>query len=489
MKNKIIREGLVYGLAGSINKFSSLLLLPLYTRLLTPDDYGLLELMLTISAALFLVLHLQLSSGILRFYYDSKSQGTLSSLLGTTMTLTLILNGAALLIALLFSTRFQAAFGISPDILIAIVAGLLPSMVMQIVLVVLRLEYRPKDYLLYSGGQFLAYAVLGALSAIFLTNKVVGILWAANISFFIVAVPCLVYVHRLAPLKLTLSSARELLFYSAPIMPSLAGNWVQRSASRFFIAASLGLTSVGIYSVASRLATSYELLNNSFKLTWSPYAMNRIEENDTEKLFVRDLNLYIFTSFASVVLISAAAIPLMTFIVPESFYLGRLFIGFLIISNAVSGITNIVEIGNLWEKQTYKNSIGAVASAVITIVIIWLTIDRWGLIVVPVATLAGSVAKVLLIYWSAQRTRFIPYTNSMIIAIGINLLFASYAYLALSYILPNFWLATAALIFGGSILILIAWFLTLRHEDKNYLRRLLIQALPFLAESSEENAR
>lgn len=471
IKNKHITEGLVYGLTGSISKFSSLLLLPLYTRLLTSDEYGLLELMLTISSALFLVVHVQLSSGVLRFYYESKAQNELGSLLGTMITLFLILNASALFIALILSSQIQARFGLAPDLLIAVVAGLLPNMIVQASLVVLRLEFRATQYLVYSTGQFLIYAILGAVSALFLPNKVIGILWATNISYFLVAIPCLYYIRQLTPIKLTLSGSRRLLFYSAPIMPSVAGSWLQRSASRLFVAMTLGLSAVGVYGVASRLASSFELLSTSFKMTWSPYAMNRITENASEKLFVRDLNLYIFGSFASVVLLSVGAIPLMTFIVPENYYMARLFITILIVSNAISGYSNVLEIGNLWEEQTYKNSAGTIGGAIITVAIIWLFIGRYGIIVAPVATLIGSLAKVILIYWTSQRSRFIPYTNSVSISLLINLLYSFIVYQILAAFLPNVWWATGLTLFTGLVSAYFCWFFTLREEDKQFLIR------------------
>lgn len=49
MLGKLIKESLIYGLSRYIGKFISVFLLPLYTAVLIPEDYGILDLLGTIT--------------------------------------------------------------------------------------------------------------------------------------------------------------------------------------------------------------------------------------------------------------------------------------------------------------------------------------------------------------------------------------------------------------------------------------------------------
>ena len=49
MLKKLFKESLVYGLSRYIGKFIGVFLLPLYTAVLQPSDYGILDLLGTIS--------------------------------------------------------------------------------------------------------------------------------------------------------------------------------------------------------------------------------------------------------------------------------------------------------------------------------------------------------------------------------------------------------------------------------------------------------
>jgi len=64
-------ESIVYGLSGIINKFISVFLVPLYTRILLPSDYGVLNLVNTTFyfVAIFVVFALDNSAA--RWFYDS----------------------------------------------------------------------------------------------------------------------------------------------------------------------------------------------------------------------------------------------------------------------------------------------------------------------------------------------------------------------------------------------------------------------------------
>ena len=61
---------MVFGLSGVVNRALSILLIPLYTRHITPRDYGALGIMMIILSAIPIVLRMGLGNALLRSWYD-----------------------------------------------------------------------------------------------------------------------------------------------------------------------------------------------------------------------------------------------------------------------------------------------------------------------------------------------------------------------------------------------------------------------------------
>ncbi|HAC80268.1 MAG TPA: hypothetical protein DCG06_08235, partial [Deltaproteobacteria bacterium] len=61
---------MIYGLGNYGIKVVGFLLIPVYTRYLTPGDYGILALVAMYTQAMFVVMNLGQTVGIFRFYYD-----------------------------------------------------------------------------------------------------------------------------------------------------------------------------------------------------------------------------------------------------------------------------------------------------------------------------------------------------------------------------------------------------------------------------------
>jgi O-antigen/teichoic acid export membrane protein len=67
---RIVVETLNYGFANIASKFVGFLLIPVYTKYFTPEDYGIVELCGTLSLFLIVFLRLGIPGAISRFYFD-----------------------------------------------------------------------------------------------------------------------------------------------------------------------------------------------------------------------------------------------------------------------------------------------------------------------------------------------------------------------------------------------------------------------------------
>src|SRR5918911_3322624 len=68
---ELLRHSAVYGLGSIVARILAVLLLPLYTRYLSPHDYGLIETLVALSAVLTALVAQGMKSAFFRFYFDS----------------------------------------------------------------------------------------------------------------------------------------------------------------------------------------------------------------------------------------------------------------------------------------------------------------------------------------------------------------------------------------------------------------------------------
>ena len=74
-ESKIIaKHGAVYGIANLLDRIISFIMIPVYTRFLTPSDYGILELLYITSSVLSIFIGVGIESAVGRFYFDYKEQ-------------------------------------------------------------------------------------------------------------------------------------------------------------------------------------------------------------------------------------------------------------------------------------------------------------------------------------------------------------------------------------------------------------------------------
>ena len=65
------KHSAIYGLGGLVSRILAVLLLPLYTRYLSPSDYGKVETLIALATVIGIVLRMGIHAAFFRFYFDS----------------------------------------------------------------------------------------------------------------------------------------------------------------------------------------------------------------------------------------------------------------------------------------------------------------------------------------------------------------------------------------------------------------------------------
>jgi O-antigen/teichoic acid export membrane protein len=270
---------MLYTLGNFLPRLGAFLLLPVYTATLTPADFGVFSLMLSLSGLLAILYRLGLDGALMRFHFDV-DQRRRPALYATLSLATLV---AGIVISLVLGAigaplfeRLFAGVAFWPIGALTLLLTFLTAF-QYVPASLLRATEQPGRFVAFTAGVFVM-GVAGTLVFLFgLRLGAAGALLGQVIGAVgILAVTGLVLL-RLRPTGLDLGLLRGSLAFGLPLVPHSLSAWVLNLSDRFLISLLIGLSAVeaqraiGIYSFGYQLGQVVSLVALSFNAAWVPY--------------------------------------------------------------------------------------------------------------------------------------------------------------------------------------------------------------------------
>ena len=411
MSKNFLKNFSIYGIGGMISRFAGIITAPIYTRILGAEGYGLLDLLLSISAILIILATMEMHSGYSRSYFKAKGKGELETLRGSVM---LFFIGSYLILLIFFFLFFQLIeqwinlFDIS--LLVPVVLGILPVMIITLTLITIQFEQKPLLYSMISILNLFFTAGGGVFSVFYLDLGVSGILWSNAIVGFIVVFILSVTLPIYTNFKFNIRYIKEVASYSIPIVPAVLGAWLNNYIGRIYISGALTLSMLGVYSISFKLALIMMLAIGAFNQTWSPRANKLFNQKGSEPQFAKVLNYYLFIFSFLVFLIVSASPLIVRILAPEEFYPAIGITSIIVVGSFWDGAKHILAAGNNWDRKTYFNSIASIAGGVANFLLLYFFIKTGGIIIAAVGFTLGMIIQVGLLLYTSQKNHYIPYS-------------------------------------------------------------------------------
>lgn len=283
MYNKLVKNSVFYTIAGILPQLINFLLLPLFTRYLSPEDFAVLALVTVFSSLIGIVFSFQLQSGISRFmaqyYTDQERAGRLFSGMLFLLSLILMLCGFLLeffgerLVALFFSNEnltYRPLFQIG-------VWTVLFSTFQSACQALVRVQEFAKQFLQYNFIYVILNAGLSLIAVVYLKLGILGVLGGTLIATVIVAALFLYSVRGWLQIAFPVGDIINSVKYSAPLIPHAIAGYLFMYSDRLILEKHVPLAAIGIYALADRFAALMKLLVNSFNDAYSPHFMKKAE--------------------------------------------------------------------------------------------------------------------------------------------------------------------------------------------------------------------
>jgi len=273
-KARILENTGAYTLVGIIPYLTSFIMLPIYTRYMSPDDYGILALVSAFQAILVTMVSLQLSAALPRYYFEY-SGDELKVFFSTTMYSVAGI-AATFLVAIHFVgsplVRFvfpKADIPYFPYFFICL-ATVLVAQLSQVAQMLLVVQERGRAVLFRSILGTIFGIAAGLYFVVYLDMKALGALLAGVLGGSFVMALNIWLVKEFFVLKWRKSYFTQSLKYSWPIIPHAMGGYLFMYSDKIVMEKFVALSAIGIYSIADRLSMSLKMLVNSINTALIP---------------------------------------------------------------------------------------------------------------------------------------------------------------------------------------------------------------------------
>lgn len=417
----IASESVIYGLSGIVSRFLTLFLVPIYTRVFTPTDYGVLSLVTSSISVVGIFVVLGLDGAAHRWFWDAEdSLDRRRSIASWAWCQLAVASAIGAAVFLLGDQLANWIIG-RPDAgaYFRLAALTLPLMTFGTVLQNwLRMQRRPWSTMLYSFGTTLLTAAVTLFLVVKLRRGLTGVYVAQVIGFAVSSLIALLLLRDwISPAYARLARLKEMLRYALPMIPAGLAYWVVGFADRYFVQAYTTTAQVGLYSIGSSLAGGVALITGAFQQAWPPFSLSIHTQSDSRDTYATVFLYYLWFTCAISAGLALFAPEIIRVLATKQYSGASSVVGILALSWVMIGLTYIAATGPAIVKTTRPTGIAMVSAAILNIALNFILVPHYGKVGSAVATLiAQSLTPIVLFYRSQQLYR-IPYRFSAGVAI------------------------------------------------------------------------
>lgn len=350
------KDTVIYGFGGILSKSIGFFLLPVYTRMFSPGEYGTIEMLVVLNSFLGSILVMGMDSAQSFYFFEQKKNGIRAQARVVTAILQWRISWGVgiVIIATLFSPLLNVWFfngHLSWKYFAIAFSSAFFSQILSQSAEVFRLMYRPWSYISITLVQTIASAAVAITLIIWLGFGIFGFFVGSLAASFFVAIWGWWRIRK----YLDWSGWHnewwpKVLKFGAPLVPAGLAMYVLNTSDRWFISFYHGQDALGLYAVGAKFAMLIAMAVNTFRQAWWPIAMDAMHSEDGIELFRIIGRCFLGIGLAGVVLLTALSPQLVRWFTPPAYFNAYPIIGILAWHSVFYGFYLIAAAG-IWKAE------------------------------------------------------------------------------------------------------------------------------------------
>jgi O-antigen/teichoic acid export membrane protein len=381
--NKIKQSDIYENLKHAKNYFSAdiatkaigFISIPIFTRLLTPEDYGIVSVYNAYIGIMVVILSLNSFSAVNRYCYEKKED--FNEFLGTSFIFIGLIFSILTFIFLLFYDKLSLLINLPKSLLIYLILMSLFNIVYSIYLQILYPQKKSKLIarisIIYGYSGFVLAAIL---TFILQENRYLGKIWASLVIGFIFFIYFLLKLMKDIKFSLNLNHIRYIIFYSFPLIPYVLSEFILGQFDRIMINSITSTKSAGLYSLGYSIGMLLVIVISATQASMTPDFFKFLDNREFERL-----NSLIKKIFSIIILVALGIIlfgqELLLLIADPRYYSSVSVIPIITIGYIFYGIFVFYGMYIGYTKRTLYLSLTVLAAGIINIILNYILIPKY----------------------------------------------------------------------------------------------------------------
>ena len=420
---QLAKEIAGYGLGQGIVRVLGLAVALIYPRLLSQPEYGSVDVVTGFIALLVLILFLGLDAGLSRYYYEDQETHRRRDLVATAFctVLTVVLPVIGLL--LIVSRPLALALYVDPKyvLYLRIALIIIPfNQVHSFQMLLLRLNRRVKAYNVLAFTNQLVAAVVGIGSILIMGLGVTAVLLGLLAGYMVTSTIGTLLNWSQLWHRPHIPGLRKMLGIGLPVMMAALPFWALQFIDRPFLTHMVSQEEIGWYGMANGVVAMLGLAIVAFQNAWQPFSFAIMGRENSEAVYARTLTFVTAIGGGVVVASSLFAreeMAVIGWLTNKQWQGAAPSIGPLVIGALFYTMYLVVQTGVYIKKRTGGILAAMSAAAAVNILLNLILIPEYRILGAAIATAAGYLTSLAVIYRMALRTVRIPYELDKVVPV------------------------------------------------------------------------
>lgn len=427
-EKQLVKNTAIITIGKICTQLVTFLLLPLYTAILSTEEYGIVDLLNNLVNLCLPIVTFQIEQAIFRYLIEVRNQEKEEKEIITTSIFTVILQIVIYVLIYCLVSNF-----IHNDYKYFLLTNVIVCIMSSIMLQIARGLGDNKRYAL---GSFIIASLIIVFNVIFITLfrwGAYGMLLANFVAHLIGSV--YLFIAEKTITKISFKSfnrnvLKKLLKYSIPLIPNAISWWILNASDRIIITYIINASATGILSLANKFSSVYMTVYNIFNIAWTESVALYIKDKDSEE-YISKISNIIFNLFSFMALGIIAVMPFVfDLFINEKFREAYNLIPILMVAvifNMLIGLISVIYVAKKDTKAIAKTSF---CTAIINIIIDLAAVNFIGVYAATISTLIAYVIMAIYRYYDVSKKYIKIKLDSqnifIVFIIGIIIIFAYY---------------------------------------------------------------
>ncbi|MCY6370503.1 lipopolysaccharide biosynthesis protein [Clostridium ganghwense] len=375
-KSNLIKGGIWYTIGNLFLQGISFLTTPIFTRMLSTSEYGVLGVYSTWLAIFTSIISLGLVSSVSRAKYDFEEQ--YNDFLSSILLLSTICFGVFVVLSLAFQSTLSDITGLESTVIKLLIIQSFCAFVIDFCNTKLTIQYNYKKYLFIAITSTLLNVMLSITFISYLSvNKYMGRIGGGVLVTGIYAIVLYFSIMKKGKISISNDYWKYALAISIPLIPHSLSGIILAQFDRIMIKKYIGDSATGIYSFAYNMGLILSVVWAALNKAWVPYFFENMKKknyDDIKKKYKYYIAIFSMITFI-LIFISPEIVKIMS---PKAYWDGLKIVPIVMISYFFIFLYSLPSNLEFYAKKTYLISIGTFGAGFTNIFLNYLFIPRYG---------------------------------------------------------------------------------------------------------------